>query len=559
MLAELYIENLAVIERATILFGTGMNVFTGETGAGKSIVIDAINAVLGQRTSREIVRHGTPKASIAARFTELPDPVLRKLADYGYPPEEGELLITRDISADQKSTARLNGRPVNIGTLREIGAELLHIHGQHDNQILLAPERHLGILDRYGDLEPLLEEYHACYRNVVRLKRELRQTSLSEQDKARRQELLSGQLREIQEAQLQPGEEERLEARRTQMKNAQKIVSALRTAHAALYGREGEGGAVELVQSATQELEKAADFWGDAGELYSEMDSISDALEGMTERLSGMIEGVAFRPEELLETEARLDELRQIRRKYGGSLEAALQYAADAESELRTLELSDQRIRELNEQATSEYARLLELAQRVTDARKEAARRFVDAVTGELTFLDMPNVRVEVQMETVKPGPRGRDAVEFLISANVGEPPKAISRIASGGELSRIMLAIQNTLADRDEIPTLIFDEVDAGVSGRAAQKIGQKLKQAAEYRQILTVTHSAQIAAQADCHFLIRKDTDGERTFTTVLPLDEEGRVQEIARIIGTGDPTPLTLENAREMLAQGCRKGAG
>lgn len=553
MLAELFIENLAVIERTAILFGEGMNVFTGETGAGESIVIDAINAVLGQRTSKEIVRHGTSKASITARFTDLSPRVVQKLAESGYPAEEGELLITRDIFADQKSSAHINGRPANIGVLKEIGTELINIHGQHDNQILLAPERHIDILDRYGDFAPLLEEYHDCYREVVRLKRELRQASMSEQEKAQRIDLLTYQIKEITEAAPEPGEDEALDARRSEIKNAERIAHALRSAHASLYGSEGEGGALELARLATRELGHAADLYEAAGETYSRMDSLSAELESLTDSVAELLERLRFRSGELQEVEDRIDELKQLKRKYGGSLTAVREYGEQAQKELELLELSDRRIQELNLQASAAYGHLLELAERVTEARRRAADRFIAEVTEELRFLDMPNVRLEVRLEAGKPGPKGRDTVEFLISTNVGEPPKPIAKIASGGELSRIMLAIKNTLADKDEIPTLIFDEIDTGVSGRAAQKIGLKLKQAARYRQILTVTHSAQIAAQADRHFLIRKENDGARTFTNVQPLDDEGRTREIARIIGMDQITELTLQNAREMLEQG------
>lgn len=553
MLCELFIENLAVIEKTSVQFDTGLNVFTGETGAGKSIVIDAINAVLGQRTSKEIVRHGTEKASIVARFTGLPPRALEKLAELGYAPEEGELIITREIFADAKSTARINGRPVTVGTLRELGTELINIHGQHDNQVLLAPEKHIDILDKYGDFLSLLEEYYTCYRNVVRLKREMKRISMNEQEKAQRIDLLSYQVKEITSAELQPGEEESLEARRTEIRNAEKIVSAFRAAYSALYGDEGEGGAVDLAKLATQNLERAADFYEGAGELYSRLDSASVELDSILEGIGSLIESFAFDPNTLDQVESRMDEIKTLKRKYGESIEEIMAYCCTAEEELKTLELSGRQLAELDAEATREYKRLLSLADQVSEARQAAADRFIASVTEELRFLDMPSVRLEVKREQTKPGPKGRDSIEFLISTNVGEPPKPIAKIASGGELSRIMLAIKNTLADKDEIPTLIFDEVDTGVSGRAAQKIGLKLRQAARHRQILTVTHLAQIAALADEHYLIQKETDGERTFTNVTKLSEEGHIHEVARIMSTDRISELMLKNAADMIAEG------
>lgn len=558
MLSELFIENLAVIERANIPFDNGLNVFTGETGAGKSIVIDAINAVLGQRTSKEIVRHGTPKASVTAHFTAIEGRVTAKLQEFGYDAENGELVITREIFADAKSTARINGRPVTVGILKEVGAELINIHGQHDNQVLLAPEKHIDILDRYGDFGTLLTQYADCYRTVVQVKRELKRTSMNEQEKSQRMDLLSYQIKEILETDMKPGEEEELEIRRASIRNAGRIIASLRSAYAVLYGREGEGGAVDLSKIATKHVENAMDYYEGAGELYSRLDGVSTELDSIAEGIASLMENLDFNQNDLDEIETRIDELHKLKRKYGATVEEIDEFLRGAQEELNSLELSDQRIQELNEQGTREYQRLLGLADQVSSQRRKAAERFMKSVTDELVFLDMPSVRLEVQQEQVKPGLKGRDAIEFLISTNVGEPPKPIAKIASGGELSRIMLAIKNTLADRDEIPTLIFDEVDTGVSGRAAQKIGLKLKQAAQHRQILTVTHLAQIAALGEWHYLIRKENDGERTYTNVTRLNEEERAVEVARIMSTDKITDLMLENAREMIRQG-REASG
>ncbi len=556
MLWELLIENLAVIEKADIRLESGLNVFTGETGAGKSIVIDAINAVLGQRTSRDIVRHGAEKASVTAHFTGVDGRAAEKLREFGYEAENGELVISREIFADAKSAARINGRPVTVGILKEVGGELINIHGQHDNQVLLAPERHIDILDRYGDFEPLLSEYGECYREVVRIKRELKHASSNEQDKAQRIDLLTYQIGEITDAGLVSGEEEQLELRRAEARNAAKIVQCLQSAYAVLYGEEGEGGAVDLTKIAAQQLSAAADYYEPAGEVYSRLDGAAAELDAAAESISALVDSFRFSQSDLDHMEARLDEIHKLKRKYGGTIDEILLYLDNARQELASLELSDQRIRELNEQAQKEYQRLLELADRVSRCRRQAAERFTASVTEELRFLDMPFVRLEVHQEQGKPGPRGRDTIEFLISANVGEPPKPIAKIASGGELSRIMLAIKNTLADKDEIPTLIFDEVDTGVSGRAAQKIGRKLKQAAAHRQILAVTHLAQIAALGDWQYLIKKENDGKRTFTSVTRLSDEERAHEVARIMSTDSITDLMLENAREMIRQGRSK---
>lgn len=555
MLSELFIENLAVIEKTDVQFGEGLNVFTGETGAGKSILIDAINAVLGQRTSREIVRHGTGKASVTARFSAVSGKALQKLCECGYEAEEGELVVTREIFADSKSTARLNGKPVNIGILREIGAELVNIHGQHDNQILLAPDRHIEILDEYGDFSPLLEEYRSCYKDVLRIKRELKKVSMDEQEKAHRIDLLSYQIKELSEAELHPGEDAELEATRSEIRNAAAIVDGYRAAYVALNGEDGEGGAVDLTHIAVGKLEEVSDFYESAGELYSALDGVSAELDELSGRLLDALEAFDFNPARLERVETRLDEVKTLKRKYGGTIEEALAYLEKAQAELAELNLSDQKIRELNEQGTAAYTRLLELADQVTAARQAAGERFVKCVTEELTFLDMPSVRLEVRLEQVIPNSKGRDAVEFLISTNVGEPPKPIAKIASGGELSRIMLAIKNTLADRDEVPTLIFDEIDVGISGHAAQKVGLKLKQAATHRQIFTVTHLAQIAALGDSHYLIKKEDDGERTFTNVTCLNQQGRVREVARIMSTDNITELMLQNAADMIEKGRR----
>lgn len=550
MLCELFIQNLAVIEKTSIQFDKGLNVFTGETGAGKSIVIDAINAVLGQRTSKEFVRHGQNKASITARFNNLSDNVINKLFEFGYEPEDGELIITREIFADSRSTARIMGRPVTVSILKEIGTELINIHGQHDNQILLSPQKHIDILDKYGDFYSLLDEYTACYKNVVQIKREMKKASEKQSDKVEKIDLLTYQIDEIQNAELKIGEDIELEAKRSEVRNSAKIIELLSQSHNALYGDNGEGGVVDLTKFATSSIEKATEFYEPADEIYTRLEGISAELDEITQDIYDKLDGFDFNQDYLDIIESRIDEINKLKRKYGETIEEILEYCKTAKQELSTLEISEQHLLELDENGKKEYSKLLLLAQKITDKRKSAAEQFIKSVTQELIFLDMPNVCLDVSLQHVKPNSKGQDNVEFLISTNKGEPPKPIAKIASGGELSRIMLAIKNTLADKDEIQTLIFDEIDTGVSGRAAQKIGLKLKQAAKNRQIITVTHLAQIASLADHHFLIKKDSDDENTYTNVTKLDYNGRIYEVARIMSTDEITDLMLENAKAMI---------
>ena len=553
MLAELFIENLAVIEKTSIRLNTGLNVFTGETGAGKSIVIDAVGAVLGRRASREMVRHGTDKAFISARFTALPDAVLQKITQAGMEPEDGALIVSREIFADGKSAARMMGRPVTAAFLREVGDLLINIHGQHENQVLLAPERHLPILDSYGDHADLLVRYEACYRKVLSLKREIRRLTVDGQEKARRIAELGEQAQEIEDAALLPDEEAQLTMRRAEYRNAAKIAEALQRAYQLLEGEESEGGALSLTQSAAQYCGYAAEYSPRAGELFDRLDAASAELDSVKDVLDSLLEEMQFDPAQLEQIENRIDLIRRLKHKYGGTEEIVIKSGEQARAALAQIELSDERLSELNAEAAKIYPQLLRLAEELTASRKQAADHFAESVGEELRFLDMPNVKLSVSMEEGKPGPHGRDSVKFLISTNVGEPPKPIARIASGGELSRMMLAVKNTLAERDEIPTMIFDEIDTGVSGRAAQKIGLKLKQAARHRQVLAVTHSAQVAALADTQYLIRKENDGKRTFTNVFPLDEEARIDEVARIMSTDRITDLMRETARQMIEAG------
>ena len=553
MLSELYIKNLAVIEKTNIRFEPGLNVFTGETGAGKSIVIDAINAILGQRTSKDIVRTGEDKAVINAVFTELGADVLKTLDDYGYEAEDGTLMIQREISADGKSSARICGSPVTASVLREIGSHLINIHGQHDNQVLLQPEKHLDILDAFGSVEAEKEADYASYRKLVQLKKEISQIDTDESEKERKADLLRYQIQEIQSAALQPGEEETLENDKKALLNYSNILENLQTAYAALFGNDDMIGAADGVSEASDALSEAAEYDDNIGELSEKLTDLSYQLSDVAQEVSSLLQNMEYDPRQLDEIEERLDLLFKLKRKYGDSVEKIQAYLATAQEELEGIELSDERLTELKAQEQQELMLARELAEQLSVRRREAAERLVTQITSELQFLDMPNVKLTVDFKKTPLRVNGKDEVEFFISTNPGEPPKPISKIASGGELSRIMLAIKNALADKDNVPTLIFDEVDTGISGRAAQKVGLKLKSVAKNRQVVCVTHLAQIAALGDNHFLIRKDFTEDKTYTNVHKLDFEGRKQEIARIIGTDQITDLTLKNAEEMLLQG------
>lgn len=556
MLVSLHIENIAVIERADIVFDSGLNVLTGETGAGKSIVIDAINAVLGERVSRDLVRSGSTQANVSALFSGLSATAAAKLAELGFETDEdGTLLIQRSISAEGKGTCRINGRPSTVSMLRELGRLLVNIHGQHENQALLAPESHVEYLDRLGGLLPLREEYGKAYRRYCDIRHQLKSADMDEEVKARRLDLLRFQVEEIEGAALRPGEEEELLAQRTVYRNAERIAAALQQAKAALSGDEETAGGLAAVSGASDALQDAARFMEEIQPLAARLESLVYDLEecaGDIREAAGRLE---FDEAEAERMEDRLELLRRITKKYGGSEENALAYLGKAQQELETIEMSDELVRRLQGELEQARVDTIEAGRKLTVARQKAAALFSENVGRELAFLDMPGVRLEVSMEPVPLTAMGGDKVEFRIAANPGEPAKSIARVASGGELSRIMLALKSVLADADDIDTLIYDEVDAGISGRAALKVGSKLRQTAAHRQILCVTHLAQIAAQAHHHLLIAKSVRDGRTYTDVTPLDREGRERELARIIG-GEVTEAALVTAREMLADGTKE---
>ncbi len=556
MLDCLYIENIAVIERAEIHFHTGFNVLTGETGAGKSIIIDAINAVLGERTRRDLVRTGSDTARVTALFSSLSAWAEEQLTALGFPPDEdGNVLITRTIVAEGKSSCTVNGRPATAALLRELGHALIDLHGQHENQRLLSADQHLAYLDRFGDLSTVREAYTAVYREWSRVRRELSHADIDEQEKARRLDILRYQIEEIEAAGLQSGEEEGLQARRTLYRNSEKVAGQMAKARVLLFGDGDSDGAVSLAQQAAVAANGAARYLEQAVSPAARLQEALYELQDAAEELEAAAELLEFDPRERDAAEERWELIRRLTAKYGATTDEVLAFLENAREQARNIELSDEITRRLAEQERQLYAAVERAADELTAQRQIAAERFAAAVGQQLTFLDMPNVSLVIERQATEYTATGADRIEFLMSANVGEPPKPITRIASGGELSRIMLAIKAVLADADEIDTLIFDEIDTGISGRAAQRVGDRLRLTANstvagrHRQVLCVTHLAQIAAQAQHHYLIEKSVRDGRTYTAVTPLSDAQREQELARIIG-GTVTEATLQAAREML---------
>ncbi len=550
MLTSLHIENIAVIEQAGIEFLPGLNVLTGETGAGKSMVIDAINAVLGERVSRDVVRTGSAEARVTAVFSEISRRTASTLEELGYPPDEdGMLLVRRTISAEGKGSCRINGQPVTAAVLRSVGRLLVNIHGQHENQALLSPERHVDYLERLGGLLPLHAAFTAAYERYTDVCRRLDQLTMDDGAKARRLDMLRFQVEEIEAAALRPGEEEELKSQRTLYRNAEKIAVSLAAAKELFSGGEESDGALSLLSRAADELRDAGRYVEELGSLSERVQSLLYELEECGNDLRDFASHLDFEPGELERVEERLDQIRRLTSKYGPDEQAVLDYLEQARQELEGIEMSDELAARLTAEREETEAAARAAAEQLSAARKAAASAFAAQVGEELAFLDMPGVRLEVAVEPVELGAGGIDRVEFRIAANPGEAPKSIAKIASGGELSRIMLAIKSVMADVDDIDTLIFDEIDAGISGRAAWKVGVKLRQTGTGRQVLCVTHLAQIAAQAHHHFLISKSVRDGRTYTAVAPLGREEREGELARIIG-GEPTPAALEAAREML---------
>ena len=550
MLNELSIENVAVIEKTDVHFGPGLNVLTGETGAGKSILIDSINAILGNRTSRDLVRSGAQKASVWATFSDLSSEVCTLLANAGYEPEE-ELLLSREIGQDGKSSCRINGKPATVGILRELGEALITIHGQHDNQSLLNPANHLGILDEYAQNDALLAQYRDVYHTLRDAQKQMSGLVMDEGEKQRKLDLLRYQTQEIEAAELQQGEEEELEEQRSKIHHSQQIIDSLGAAYDALQGGDDYEGSIGLLGQAHGQLGQINEFSSEFAAFYEKLGELYYAGQDLAGDLKTALDDFDFEPAMLNEIEERLDLLYQLKKKYGPTVADIEAYYEKAMQELETIEFADQKLEELQQRCNVLQEKATACAAQLTAARKKAFAAFSTAIMQSLHFLNMPNIRFSLVAQQIKLGPAGGDAMEFFISTNPGEEPKPLAKIASGGELSRIMLAIKSVLAEKDHIPTVIYDEIDAGVSGLAAGRVGKKLQETANSgHQVICITHTAQIAAYAQQHLLIEKSVTGERTYTKVRQLEKEERVAELARIVSGDKVTELSLANARELL---------
>ncbi len=551
MLSKLYIENIAVIERSEINFSRGFNVLTGETGAGKSILIDSINAVLGQRTSRELIRSGAAKAFVSARFEDISEQTLKALAELGVEPDEDEgcLLLQREIKADGKGSVRINGRPAALALLRDVGRLLINIHGQHENQALMSTDRHIKYLDLIGGCTDKLAEYSAAYAEYKAALSRLQKARMDDAEKARRTDMLKYQINELEDAALTVGEAQELREKRSVIQNAERIADALSESYALVNGGDDTDGAKSLLEQCSALLSDISGIRPEFKALAERTESLVYELEDVSSELYSLNEESEFSPYEIDEIESRLDVLNKISRKYGDEADA-LKYLEKARKELNELERSEELLNELTKKAAVLKRRTTALAAELTELRKRAADKFTQSVKHELEFLDMPRAALEVSIRPHELKADGADSVEFLLSANPGEPPKPLSKIASGGELSRITLAIKTVLADIDDIDTMIFDEVDTGISGRAAHKVGLKLHEVSRCRQIICITHLAQMAAQADTHLLIKKNISDGRTFTSVTPLTFQERKQELARINGDDMISESMLKTAEELL---------
>ena len=550
MLELLHIENIAVIQEADIQFAPGFNALTGETGAGKSIVIDAMGAVLGGRTSRELIRTGAARAFVSAQFSGVPAD-LPGLQENGIAPdEEGSLLLQRDISADGRNVCRINGRPVSVAQLRAIGSELLNIHGQHDGTQLLDEERHGEYLDRFGRTEGPLSAYRAAYDAMEALRRQMEALRMDEAEKARRMDSLRFQIDELERAQLVPGEEETLLERRSLLRNGEKYLAALAGADCALSGGDEGGGAVSALRDAEEALYGVRTLSEDLGNLYERLKAARCEVYDLAESVRDKREEFDFSPGELDDVEARADQLYRLKKKYGATVEDMLAYLDKCRAELDAMETADDTLIRLEGQMKKARAAVDAAGEELTKVRQAAARVLEERIQRELRELDMARVRFAIDFAAKDPSPDGCDAIRFLMSANAGEDLRPIARIASGGELARIMLALKNVLAEQESVGTLVFDEVDTGVSGRAAQKVAEKLAQVSRHKQVLCVTHLPQLAAMADTHFSVEKGERDGRTYTRVVLLDREARKAELARITGGANVTQALLQSAGELL---------
>ena len=559
MLSQLYIENLAVIEKANIELTNDLNVFTGETGAGKSILINGINAILGQRITKDIVRTGTDKAVISAVFNNIPKTCSELLEQSGISIDDGQLLLEREIRSDGGSIARINNRPVNISLLKQVGELLVNIHGQHDNQILLSPDRHIDILDSYSDADEMLNDYRESFHQLQAVAKQINKLKTNAERTRFRISQLYDIINEIEGLNIAPDEDNKIQAELNVSKNAVALSEAFYSASSILSGTDDSVGIVESISNANSFLENYVDIMPELSSLTERLTSAGIEIKDISDEIGSLLSKLNVDPKRFDWLNTRSEELRKICKKYGPSLDDVFNTLEESKKELGKLESSEMDLEKYEEHKKELLTQVSKKALELSAFRKDAAKRFIEQVTSELEFLNMPNVKLVVNQQQGKLTIKGMDNIEFLISANLGEEPRPMAKIASGGELSRIMLALKNVIANKDSIDTLIFDEIDTGVSGIAAQKIGMKLSSISRFRQVLCVTHLAQIAVMADNHILIEKKIVGERTVTTVNSLNKDQRVDEIARIMGGNSVTPLLLENARQFIDEAQKAKTG
>lgn len=551
MLKTLCIENIAVIEKADIEFSKGFNVLTGETGAGKSIVVDSINAILGERTSKELVRAGSENAFVTAYFEDINSEVKQKLNEFDFPCEDdGTLMLSRKISAQGKSTCRINGSVCTVSMLKEVGNLLVNIHGQHDSQTLLNADYHYKFVDMYGSLDGVLDEYKQSFKQLLSVRKQLKALTLDADERDRQIELLDYQIKELTDAEIKVGEWDELKKRKNLILNSQNLLQSLNSALAAFNGSDDYSGISTLLSTAVKELGTVSDVDGDIKAVYDKAEALNDSVEVLKDALLDKINSIEFEPEELDRIEERLNLYYTFSNKYGETEQDMLYYLDEAVKKRAAFENSEEELEKLNVRYDEIFNQTVALAQKLTDLRKSTAEKLGNEICKQLEFLDMPKIKFTTSFEKGNLSANGWDKIEFLIATNVGETAKPLAKIASGGELSRIMLAIKSIIAQKDSIDTLIFDEIDTGVSGKASRKIGLKLKELGAFTQVICVTHSAQIASVADSHFLIEKNVENDRTYTNVTVLDYDGRKNELARIMGGINATESLLKSAEELL---------
>lgn len=551
MLKTLCIENIAVIEKADIEFSKGFNVLTGETGAGKSIVVDSINAILGERTSKELVRAGSENAFVTAYFEDINSEVKQKLNEFDLPCEDdGTLMLSRKISAQGKSTCRINGSVCTVSMLKEVGNLLVNIHGQHDSQTLLNADYHYKFVDMYGSLDGVLDEYKQSFKQLLSVRKQLKALTLDADERDRQIELLDYQIKELTDAEIKVGEWDELKKRKNLILNSQNLLQSLNSALAAFNGSDEYSGISTLLSTAVKELGTVSGVDGDIKAVYDKAEALNDSVEVVKDALLDKINSIEFEPEELDRIEERLNLYYTFSNKYGETEQDMLYYLDEAVKKRAAFENSEEELEKLNVRYDEIFNQTVALAQKLTDLRKSTAEKLGNEICKQLEFLDMPKIKFTTSFEKGNLSANGWDKIEFLIATNVGETAKPLAKIASGGELSRIMLAIKSIIAQKDNIDTLIFDEIDTGVSGKASRKIGLKLKELGAFTQVICVTHSAQIASVADSHFLIEKNVENDRTYTNVTVLDYDGRKNELARIMGGINATESLLKSAEELL---------